>query len=162
MNNIDDMIYFDQRAADGSKFRLVNQNDRETVEIKTLELIIVETAKYKEDFRKQAQVFVAWLAGTERGALLRTDEEKRMLGDLIMKRGDALAPNSMEAQRVYAELVRLGAEIAEARIKLIEERARAAVRVAVDNSSSGDAGTADQPKTVKARKATANLCLVSV
>lgn len=158
---IDDMIYFDQRAADG-KFRLVNRDDREIVEIKTLELIKVETQKYKEDFRKQAQIFVAWLAGTERGALLRTDEEKKMLGDLIMRRGDALAPNNLEAQKVYAELVRLGAEIAEARIKLIEERARAAVRVAVDNSSSGDAGTADQPKTVKARKATANLRLVSV
>ncbi|MHB8354430.1 MAG: hypothetical protein ACYDCF_08370 [Burkholderiales bacterium] len=161
MNNIDDMIYFDQRAGDG-KFRLVNRGDREIVEIKTLELIRVETAKYKEDFRKQAQVFVAWLAGTEKGALLRTDEEKRMLGDLIMKRGDALAQNSMEAQRVYAELVRLGAEIAEARIKLIEERARAAVRVAVDNSGSGDAGTADQPKAVKARKATPDLRLVSM
>ena len=152
---IDDMIYFDQRAADG-KFRLVNRDDREIVEIKTLELIKVETQKYKEDFRKQAQIFVAWLAGTERGALLRTDEEKKMLGDLIMRRGDALAPNNLEAQKVYAELVRLGAEIAEARIRMIEERARAAIRVAVDNSD-----PADQPKKAKVRKVAPALRLVS-
>ena len=153
---IDDMIYFDQRATDGSKFRLVNQNDREIVEIKTLELIKVETQKYKESFRHQAQIFVAWLAGTERGALLRSDEEKKMLGDLIMKRGDALAPNNLEAQKVYAELVRLGAEVAEARIRMIEERARAAIRVAVDNSD-----PADQQKKAKVRKVAPALRLVS-
>ncbi len=45
-----------------------------------------------------------------------------MLADMVQRRESAILPNNMEALMVYADLVRIGAEVAEWRIKMIEGR----------------------------------------
>ncbi len=116
------MTLFDQRI---DRFRLLTPDDHEIVEIKTSEYIerLLELAGYKEEIRRPARIFIAWISGAKRDAT-RAPDEAKMLADMVQKRETAILPNNMEALRVYADLIRIGAEVAEWRIALIEERTR--------------------------------------
>jgi hypothetical protein len=112
------MDLFDQRIM---RTRILDAVDHEIVEIKMRELIEKLLEKYTEEIRQPARVFISWLAGVKRDQRY-SEAESQMLGNMVKHRESSILPNNMEALRVYADLVKIGAEVSEARIKMIEER----------------------------------------
>lgn len=112
------MQMFDQRIM---RIRILDPVDHEIVEIKARELIEKLLEKYTEEIRQPARIFVSWISGVKRDQP-RSEDEAKMLADMVQHREAAIMPRNMEALRVYADLVQLGAEVAAFRIKMIEER----------------------------------------
>jgi hypothetical protein len=112
------MNLFDQRIM---RTRILDSADHEVVEIKMRELIEKLISKYREEIRQPARIFVSWISGVRRDQP-RTEAEAKMLENMVQLRESTILPNNMEALRVYADIVKIGAEVAEARIKMIEER----------------------------------------
>ena len=112
------MQLFDQRIM---RTRVLDSVQQWDVEEKSRELIEKLLEKYVEEIRQTARIFISWIAGVRRDAP-RSEPEAQMLADMVQRRESAILPNNMEALRVYADLVRIGAEVAAWRIKMIEER----------------------------------------
>lgn len=112
------MQLFDQRIM---RFRLLSSEDHADVEAQALALIEKLLENYREEIRQPARIFIAWISGARRDAP-RSDPEAKMLADMVQLRESSILPNNMEALRVYADLVRIGGEVAAARVRMIEER----------------------------------------
>ncbi|OCB03419.1 hypothetical protein BBC27_08105 [Acidithiobacillus ferrivorans] len=112
------MQLFDQRTM---QFRGLDSEDHAELEAQTLALIEKLIGKYREEIRQPARIFIAWISGVRRDQP-RTEAEAKMLADMVQRRESAILPSNMEALRVYADIVKIGAAVAEARIKMIEER----------------------------------------
>ena len=114
------MTLFDENIG---RFRILAPDDHEIVEIKAREYAerLLELKGYNEEIRRPARIFISWIAGIRRDQP-RTKEEAQMLADMVQRRESAILPNNMAALRVYADLVRIGSEVAAERIKMIEER----------------------------------------
>ena len=109
---------FDQR---GMRHRRLDDSDHQVVELKTREYIEKLIEGYPTATQDLARVFIFWMAGGRQSRLNPPFEgDMERLKKMLASRECAIAPQSMEAIRIYADMIRLASVAAQFRIQMIE------------------------------------------